>query len=106
MKGAAPETARIDWQQVHDTVEHLAGGFVRESEKEDVARIDSILEQVGDAISQGARLAGAGAGNDEKRPRRRRDRSILLRVQVTRVIDADRRCGRSALEGVLAGHGR
>ncbi len=56
MKGPAPEPTGIDWQKVGHSVEHLAGGFVREGQQEDVARIDPILQKVSDTISKGARL--------------------------------------------------
>ena len=104
MKRAAPEPAGIDRQKVGDAVEHLARGFVGEGEQQDVARIDAVLEQVGDAIGERARLAGAGAGDDEQRARRRRHGGVLLLVQLARVIDADRGRGGSALERVFAGH--
>ena len=71
MKRPAPESARVHRQEIGDPIEHLARGFVGEGEEQDVARIDAILEQVGDAISQGARLAAARAGDDQQRTRRR-----------------------------------
>ena len=67
-------------------------------------RIDAVLEQVGHAIRQGARLAAAGAGDDQRRTRRRGHRGVLLLVQLPRVIDADCRRGGGALERVFAGH--
>ena len=104
MKRPAPEPAGVDREQIGDAVEHLAGGLVREGEEEDVARVDALLEQVGDAIGEGARLARAGPGDDEQRSRRRGHGRVLLFVQFARVIDADRRRGGGALERVLAGH--
>ena len=59
MKRPAPEPARVDREEIRDAIEHLARGFVGEGEEQDVARIDAVLEQVGDAISQGARLAAS-----------------------------------------------
>ena len=104
VKRPAPESAGVERQEVGDAVEHLPRGFVGESEEEDVSRVDAVLEQVGDAVGEGARLARAGAGDDEKRTRRRGHRGVLLLVQFARVIDADRRAGRGALERVFAGH--
>ena len=104
MKRPAPESARVDREEICDAIEHLARGFVGEGEEQDVARIDAVLEQVGDAIRQGARLAGAGAGDDQQRTRRRGHRGVLLLIQLRRVIDADCRRGGGALERVFAGH--
>ena len=47
---------------------HLAGGLVGEGDGEDVAGADALLQQVGDAARDDARLAAAGAGQDEQRP--------------------------------------
>jgi hypothetical protein len=104
MKSPAPESAGIDREQVGHAIEHLARGFIREGEKKDVARVDAVLEQVSDAISEGARFARASPGDDEQRSRRRGHGSVLLLVQLARVINADRGRGRGALERVFAGH--
>ena len=74
MKRSAPESARVDRQKFATRSSiWRAALFVNVSSK-DVARIDPVLEQVGDAIRQGARLARAGAGDDQQRTRRRRHR--------------------------------
>ncbi len=80
MERPAPESARVRRQEIRDAIEHLARGLVREGEKEDVARIDAVLEQVGDSIREGARLAGTGSGDHEQRARRRGYRGVLLLV--------------------------
>ena len=105
VKGSAPESARVHRQKIRHAIEHLPRGFVRESEQQDIARIDAVLEQIGDAIGQRARLAAARAGDHQQRPRRRRHRRELLLIQLRRVIDVDRGRGGSALERVFAGHG-
>ena len=104
MKGAAPDAGRVNREEVDDPVEHLAGGFVRKGEEEDVARVDPVLEQIGDAIGEGARFARAGPGDDKQRPGWGGDGGVLLRVGLRCVIDADRGRGRSALEQIFAGH--
>ena len=104
VKGAAPEPARVHRQKIRDAIEHLPRGLVRESEQQDVARVDSVLEQIGHAIRQRARLPAARAGDHQQRPRRRGHRRELLLIQLRRVINIDRGRGGSALERVFAGH--
>ncbi len=104
MKRAAPKSARVHRQQIRDAIEHLARGFVRKSEQQDIARVDAVLEQIRDAIGEGARLPAARAGDDQERTGRRRHRRELLLIQLRRVIDIDRGRGGSALERVFAGH--
>ena len=80
MKCPAPESARVGREEICDPIEHLARGLVGEGEEKDVAWIDAVLEQVGDPICQGARLAGAGSGDDQQRTRRRGHRGVLLLI--------------------------
>jgi len=61
--------------------EHLAGGAPREGEEQDPLRRDAALDQVRDAVDERARLARAGAGDDEQRPVAERDGALLLRVE-------------------------
>ena len=77
MKCAAPKSAGIDRQQIGDAIEHLARGFVREGEQQNVARVDPVLEQIGDAISERARFARARARDDEQRSGRRGHRRVV-----------------------------
>ena len=72
-----------------------AGGFVREGEQQNISRIDPVLEQVGHAIGERARLARARAGDDKERARRSGHGRELLLVQLRGVIDVDR-CGSGA----------
>ena len=62
--------ARADEQL--DALAHLLRGLVRERDREDLARARLAgREQVGDPVRQHARLARAGAGEDQQRPARR-----------------------------------
>ena len=54
-------------QQVADAVFHHARGFVGERDGENGAARDALFDQMGDAIGDDARLAGAGAGENEQR---------------------------------------
>ena len=67
VKRAAPKTARVDREKIRHAIEHLARSFVRKREQQDVARIDPVLDQVRDAISQRARLPAARARDDKQR---------------------------------------
>jgi len=58
---------------------HLGGSPARKRHQQNPARIGAVDDQVGDAVRQSTRLAAAGAGNDEKRPRRE---AIRLAVPV------------------------
>lgn len=105
MKSPAPDAAGVDREQIGHAIEHLAGCFVGKSQQQDIARIYSILQQVGHAVSQGARLARTGAGNDELRTRRRDDGGQLLFVQFGLVINTDRARPYRTLQSVFTRHG-
>ena len=65
---------------------HLAGGLVRERDREDLVRLHALRrQQVRDAVGEDARLAGAGAGDDEERPFGREDGLALGGIQVCEV---------------------
>ena len=87
VKGAAPEPVGFDAGQVLHPVEHLPGGLVGEGEEEDLVRPDALAEQMGDAVGEGARLAGTGASQHEQRPRRGGDRGVLFIVEIPAEID-------------------
>ena len=62
---------------------HLAGGLVGERHGEDAPRRDALArDEVGDAIRDDARLAAAGAGEDEERALRVGDRGGLRIVEL------------------------
>jgi len=48
---------------------HLPGCTPAESEQQDAHRIDALHDQVRDAMRERGRLAGAGARDDQQRPR-------------------------------------
>ncbi len=48
---------------------HLVGRAAREGQQQDAERIGAGFDQPHDAVRQGRGLAGAGAGNDQERPR-------------------------------------
>jgi hypothetical protein len=104
MKRPTPESAGIDRQQIRDAAQHFPRSFVGECEKQNVARIDPVFEQVSYAIRQSARLSRASAGNDKDGAGRRRDGRKLLFVQLSDVIDMYRCRSWRALQRVLPGH--
>ena len=61
---------------------HFARGLVREGHGHDVPGRDALPDQMGDAMSDDARLARAGAGQHKRRPFCREDSLALLRIQV------------------------
>ncbi len=74
-------------EQLLDAMLHLARCLVGEGHGHDVPRRDAhVLDEVGDAVGQNARLATAGPGDDEQRPRAGADGVALGRVQVLQQI--------------------
>ncbi len=63
--------------EVSHALGHLAGGLVREGERADHVRGDAALHQASDAVRDDARLAGAGAGQNEHRAVLVLDRLLL-----------------------------
>ncbi len=64
--GAAGTVAARREHRLHPA-QHLGGGAAREGEQQDAARVGAALDEVGDAMHERGRLAGAGAGDDEQR---------------------------------------
>ena len=61
---------------------HLLCGLVGEGDCQDVPGRDTFVgDQVGDAVRYDARLAGAGAGENEQRAFRVFDGSALFRIE-------------------------
>ena len=104
MECPATESTGINRQQICDAIQHLAGSFVREREQQNVSRIDAVLEQIRDAIGEGARISRAGASDHKDRSGRSSDRRELLFIELSGVINVDRRGYRRALQRVLARH--
>ena len=69
-------------RSLHDATFHLARGFVGKREPENIfARERGIrFEQIADALGDDARLAGAGACDDQQRPFSVLDGRALLGV--------------------------
>jgi hypothetical protein len=84
-------------EQPLEPLAHLAGRLVRERDREDLVRLHAAgIEQMRDAIGEHARLPGARAGDDEKRPLGGKDRFSLRRIQVGEVV-LGRRDGHPAM---------
>jgi hypothetical protein len=88
MKGAAPDAARVDGDEILDATQHFARRFVRECEQEDVRGVDSVFDEPGDAISERPRFAAPGAGDDEHRAVPRHHDFELLLIELVLVADA------------------
>jgi hypothetical protein len=52
-------------QKIANAILHLLGGFVGERHGQDGAAVNTLLDQIGDAIRDGARLARSGAGQNQ-----------------------------------------
>ena len=82
MKRRHPHAADVGAEQRLDPRAHFLGGFVRERDRQDLVRQRvAVADQVCDAAGDDARLAGAGAGEDQQRSVEVQDRFALLRVQ-------------------------
>ena len=79
---ADPHAAHAVAQQGLEAVAHLGGGLVGEGDGEDaVGAHAEILDDVGDAVREHARLARTRAGEHEQRPLGGEHRLALLRVE-------------------------
>ncbi len=67
--------------QVSDPRLHLAGGLVRERDREEFERRDTAIDEVRDSVGQEAGLARTGAGDNEHGTIRRTHRITLDRIQ-------------------------
>ena len=63
-------------------LEHLLGRAAGEGQQQDALGVDARGDQVGDAVGERARLAAAGAGDDQQRAVAVRDGLALLGVQL------------------------
>ena len=87
VEGAAPELASGDSGQVLDPLEHFSGRFVRKGEKEDLPRLDALVQKIGHPVGEGASLSRARPGKDKVRTRLRRHGGVLLVVQLGAEVD-------------------
>jgi len=82
VKGRDPHAAAVGSEQRFDARAHLFRSLVRESDSQDFMRAGvPIADEVGDAACDDARLAGAGAGEDEQRSVDVKDRFALFGVE-------------------------
>src|SRR5438552_16937879 len=82
MERSAPEPTGIDWQHIRHAAQHFARGLVRECEQQNVARIDSVFQQVCDAISERPRFPRARTSDHKERTWRRTHCRKLLIVYI------------------------
>src|SRR5439155_20451926 len=73
----SPFRAPRSRDQLVDALLHFARGLVREGHAQDVSRRDALFDQVGNAIFDDARRAGARAGEDRNRSLDRLNRQSL-----------------------------
>ena len=94
VEGAQPHAGDAAADQPLDALDHLARGAVGEGDRQHLVRpCPAGQQEMGEARRQDAGLAGAGAGQNQQRPVRGRDRRPLLRIQTAQV-------GRLALQGL------
>ena len=95
-----PHRADDRADEVRHTFTHLGGGLVGERDGQDLRRLDTLVDEVGDAMREHARLARAGSGHHEQRAGLVHDRVELVGVEALR----ERRRPSSALaERALVG---
>ena len=87
MEGAAPKVAAGNPCEILDALQHLARGLVGESEQEDLVGLHALVQQVGHAVGEGARLARARAGQHQRRAGRCCHGGVLLVVEFGFEID-------------------
>ena len=94
VKGAAGDSVAGAAEEVGEPSRHLSGGFVGEGEREDAFGAHAGLNEVGDAVGEGACFAGARPGDNEGRLKRGGDDGALLVVEPVEVGGCRRRSGR------------
>ncbi len=68
MEGANGESAQFAAQKFFDSRAHFFGGFVGEGDRHNFKWRRPLLNQVGDAMSQHARLARSRSSDDQRGP--------------------------------------
>ncbi len=91
MEGAHGHFARALPDERQDACAHLCRGLVGERHGQDLPRLDvPDTDQVGDAVREDARLARAGAGEDQQRALRRGHCARLLWVEAADHLRGER----------------
>ena len=82
VKGSAPHSLGLFTQEARDSIAHLTGSLVREGDRKDARRIDSVmLDQSRDAGGEHACFARTGSGQHEHRPLEMEHSFALCRIQ-------------------------
>ena len=68
-------------EQRHRPLLHFAGGLAGERDGENALGRRAVADEVGDAVGDDPRLAGAGAGQHQQRPAQRLDGVVLGGVE-------------------------
>ncbi len=87
MEGAAGNLATPAIDQKTGAPKHFLGGTAREGEEQNRARIDALIDQMGDAINQSSSLTRSRAGNNEQRAFHSGRRLMLRWVKLITVIE-------------------
>ena len=94
-------------QQRRGPLLHFAGRLLGERDGQNALGLRAAADQLGDAIGDDARLAGARAGQHQQRPSQRAHRVELGRVQIGRHRNVHfPRCRSSRVELAVARRGR
>ncbi len=84
VEGAHPEAAYRDLEQRFQPLLQLIGRFVCEGDHQDVPRLDvHVLDQIGAAVDDGARLAAARTGQNQERTLGIAGYLQLLRIELS-----------------------
>ena len=87
VEGEDPDRTSDVAEEVLEAGAHLLGGLVGEGDREDLVRLHAAgRDQVGDAVGEHSRLAGARAGDHEQGAFGREHGLLLDRVQVREVF--------------------
>ena len=97
VEGSAPEPVRLHAGEIANPVEHFLRRLVGEGEQEDFTRTHPLGEKPGHPVGQGAGLAGAGPGQNQKRPGLGGDGGELFVVELGPEVDRWHRLGRSLI---------
>ena len=67
VESAHPDVAGVVADKFHDTILHFGGSLVGEGESQNIERVDALLNEMGDTISESASLAAASASDNHHR---------------------------------------